>query len=72
MEEDPNAKKPGTSVECAVSNIYIDNLLCYASTARHSLKNDEIIRICVAFYKETDIIKSKDVLCDFLGQKGIR
>ena len=72
MEGDTNSKVPETAEGTPVSNIRLDSLLCYASTARHSLKNDEIIRICVAFYKEADIIKSKDLLCDLIGQKGKR
>ena len=71
-ENGNNSKIPGTVEKTVVSNICLDSLLCYVSTARHSLKYDEIIRICVAFYKETDIIKSKDLLCDLIGQKGKR
>ena len=32
----------------------------YYQKIRHSLENGEIIRIYVAFHKETDILRSKD------------
>ena len=57
---------------CSCKSLVIDSLLCYASTARHSMKSDDIIRICLSFYKEAQIIKSKDVLCELLGEKGKR
>ena len=41
--------------------IIIDNVLCYVSTARHTLKNDDILQTCLAFYKEEEIIKAKDL-----------
>ena len=72
MEEDMNSEVAETVKETTLGNIYLDSLLCYASTARHSLKNDEIIRICIAFYKEAEIINSKDLLCDLIGLKGKR
>ena len=50
----------------------VNNVLCYASTARHSMKTEDIIRICISFYKESDILKSKDLLCELLVKKSIR
>ena len=52
--------------------IIIDNVLCYVSTARHTLKNDDILQTCLAFYKEEEIIKAKDLLCDIVGEKSKR
>ena len=57
---------------CECKHFVIDNVLCYSSSARHSMKNDDIVRICVAFYKECDIIKSKNLLCELIGVKPIR
>ena len=57
---------------CSCKALIIDSLLCYVSTARHSMKNDDMIRICLSFYKEAQIIKSKDTLCEILGEKGKR
>ena len=71
-EEDTSSQMSGTVEESARNSICIDSLLCYASTARHSLKSDEIVRICVAFYKESDIIRSKDRLCELIGEKPKR
>ena len=50
-------------------NIVIDNILCYLSTSRDSMKKDDIIRTCLAFYKLDDIVKSKEVLFSFIGEK---
>lgn len=52
--------------------LHVDNLLCYVTTARHSMKTDEIVRICVTFYKETDILKSKEYLCQLVDERNIR
>ena len=38
--------------------LVIDNELCYATTAMHSMKTDDILRMCVAFYKSGDILKA--------------
>ena len=74
-------KKGGTKENLKMSNIenglsgetiVFDNLLCFVSTARHSLKRDDIIRMCLSFYKESVILKSKDTLCDIVGVKTIR
>ena len=35
----------------------INGVLCYVSSARHDMRSDDIIRICLAFYKENDILK---------------
>ena len=50
----------------------ISGVLCYTSTARHSVRHDDIVRICLAFFKEDDIIKGKDILCNIIGDKPKR
>ena len=50
----------------------ISNILCYMSTARHSMRSDDIIRACLVFYKDEDIIKGKDLLYEFGGERSIR
>ena len=50
----------------------ISGVLCYTSTARHSVRHDDIVRICLAFFKEDDIIKGKDILCNIIGEKPKR
>ena len=50
----------------------VNGVLCYISTARHSMKSEDIIRICHAFFKDDDILKGKDLLCELIGQKPIR
>ena len=47
----------------------INGVLCFISTARHSMKNDDVTRICHAFFKDEEIIKAKDLLCDLTGEK---
>ena len=50
----------------------INKVLCYTSTARHSMRQDDIIRICLSFYKEDEILKAKDYLYQLVGEKSIR
>ena len=50
----------------------INGVLCYTSSARHSVRNDDIVRICLAFFKDEEIIKGKDVLCSIIGEKPKR
>ena len=50
----------------------INNVLCYASTARHSMRHDDVVRVCLAFYKEEEILKAKDILYNLVGEKSIR
>ena len=50
----------------------VNGVLCYTSTARHSLRNDDIVRVCLAFFNDDDIIKGKDILCDIIGEKSKR
>ena len=40
----------------------INNVLCYISTAKHSCDQQTIISMCMAFYKEDEINKAKEVL----------
>ena len=50
----------------------INGVLCYTSTARHSVRNDDIVRICLAFFRDDEIIKGKDILCSIIGEKSKR
>ena len=50
----------------------INRVLCYTSTARHSIRQDDIIRVCMAFYSDEDIIKAKDLLCELIKEKPKR
>ena len=52
-------KTVGMSVnnEETLKSPIINGVLCYTSTARHSVRNDDIVRICLVFYK--DDIKGK-------------
>ena len=58
--------------ECSSIDIVIDPVLCYVSTARHSMRSDDIIRVCIAFYKDEDIINAKDKIYDIAGLKPKR
>ena len=51
------------------ANLVINNILCYIYTARDSMKKDDIIRACLAFYKQDDIVKGKELLYGFVGEK---
>ena len=50
----------------------ISNVLCYISTARHNMRHDDIVRICLAFYSDDVIIKGKDLLYELVGEKPKR
>ena len=50
----------------------INGVLCYTSTARHSVRHDDIVRVCLSFFKEDEIIKGKDTLCNIIGEKSKR
>ena len=52
--------------------ITINNVLCYISSARHSLRCDDIIRTCLVFYENDDIVKAKDMLFEMVGEKPKR
>lgn len=51
------------------SHIVISNILCYATTARHVMRADDIVRTCLAFYSPDDVIKGKDLLFNNVGEK---
>ena len=55
-----------------VSDMIVSNILCYMTTARHSLRNDDIVRVCIAFYSCDDILKGKDLLFDIIGERSSR
>ena len=52
--------------------LLINNVLCYISTARDCMKGDDIVRVCLGFFKSDDIVGAKDTLCDIVGEKGKR
>ena len=62
----------GNEEELSYKKLVINNVLCYVSTARHSKKIDDIIHVCLAFYKDEDIIKGKDLLYGIINEKPKR
>lgn len=50
----------------------INDILCYISSARHSMRHDDIVRTCLAFYNGDDIIKGKDLLFNIVNEKSKR
>ena len=50
-------------------SLLINNILCFVSTARQSTSCNEIVQICLAFYKEKEILDAKKLICDFIGEK---
>ena len=44
----------------------VSGVLCFMSTARHSMRADDMVRVCHSFYKEDDINKAKDILLDMI------
>ena len=51
------------------TDLVINSFLCYASTVRHDMKYEDITRICIAFYKESDLLEGKKLICENLGEK---
>ena len=62
----------GAQETCSADKLIVCNVLCYASTARHVMKSDEIKYVCIAFYSSDDIIRAKDLLYNILNVKSIR
>ena len=54
------------------SKLVVNNVLCYTTSARDNLRSDDIIRTCLAFYNQDDIVKGKDILFEFVGERPIR
>ena len=50
----------------------INKVLCCTSTARHSMRHDDIVGIYLNLYKEDEILKAKDYLFQLVGDKSIR
>ena len=66
-------KMPSASAEGGCKKeLMINNVLCYISTARDCMKADDIVRVCLGFFKSEDIVGAKDLLCDIAGEKGKR
>ena len=55
-----------------MSDIIINNVLCYISSARHSLPEDNIIIVVKSFYSFDKIKEAKDVIHDLCQIKGKR
>ena len=58
--------------ESPSTELIIDAVLCYVSTARHSMRSDDIMRVCLAFFKDEDIIRAKDMIYEIAGVKPKR
>ena len=54
------------------SELVINHVLCYVSTARHALKYDDIVRVCLTFFNIEDIIRAKDLVYASAGKKSKR
>ena len=52
------------------SNLVVNNVLCYLSTARHSQTEQSMIAACQSFYKYEDILDAKETLYGF-GEETI-
>ena len=61
-----------TSVMDKDPEMAINNVLCYVSTARHSLRKDDIIRVCLSFFKDDEIITAKDTVYKIYGEEPKR
>ena len=59
-------KKMSGNEEEPVMTPIVSGVLCFMSTARHSMRADDMVRVCHSFYKEDDINKAKDILLDMI------
>ena len=50
-----------------VTSPIVSGVLCFSSTARHSMRCDDIVHVCHSFYNEEDITKAKDILLEYVG-----
>ena len=57
---------------CIIKNALIDNVLCFISTSRDSLSNEEIIASTVAFYNGEAIKKAKETIFRLCNEKIIQ
>ena len=53
-------------------NVMKDNILCYISSARHSISREQIIKNTCAFYEQKDILKSKRDLFELCKEHPIK
>ena len=54
------------------SNIVINNLLCYISTARHAISKEQIISCCWSFYDLNIVKEAKEILFAANNDKPVR
>ena len=50
----------------------VSNLLCFVSSARHTMPTNDIVNCCLPFYDLTQVKDAKDLLCTFLKEKPVR
>ena len=60
------------SNEKETQDLVVNNVLCYISSARHSLPNDQIIQCCLPFYDYDEIKDAKDIIFKSLKEKSVR
>ena len=49
-----------------VEECIIDSFLCFISSAVHSYTKEQIVQLCLRFYSEDDVKKSKKIICELL------
>ena len=54
-----------------LSNAVGNDVLCYISTARHTLSKDNITLNCIGFYKSDVIVKAKDVIYSICDERAV-
>ena len=55
----------------SLDNAYLNDILCYISTSRLSLSDEDIILNSVAFYKENAIKEAKEAFCRICDERFI-
>jgi hypothetical protein len=55
-----------------IKNAVINNILCYISTARHTVPTDDIVSIAYSYYDHSKITSAKSVLYELTGNHATK
>ena len=55
----------------AISNAIQNNVLCYLTSARHTLSRDSIVSACLAFYGGDEIVSAKEIVFTYANETVI-
>ena len=65
-------KEEGCNSKEVNNNVYINDILCFISTAMNSKTNEYIIQSCMSFYEVNKIKDAKAILCSFNDERPVK